>query len=112
MAGIRWASCPTPVTIEAAHTGVTDGKAATQSDTYCPRRISSPSTGAAPASTARSSIAGAIASITHRTSFGGEVLTSAGSPAQHPQAGVLLGLSRSTARTEPGQQRKGHVTER
>ena len=33
MDGIQVASGPTPVVIEAAHTGVTDGKTATQSST-------------------------------------------------------------------------------
>ena len=33
MAGIRCSSWAVPVTIEAAHTGVTDGNAATQSGT-------------------------------------------------------------------------------
>ncbi len=33
MPGISCASWPTPVTIDAAHTGVTDGNAATQSGT-------------------------------------------------------------------------------
>jgi hypothetical protein len=79
MPGISWRSCQAPVTIDAAHTGVTDGNAATQSGTYSPRSISAASVGAAPAATARSSIAGAIASITHRTSLGGTVISDAGS---------------------------------
>ena len=58
-----------PVAIEAAHTGVTDGNAATQSSTCWPRSISSCSVGARPLAIARSSIAGFIASMTTRTSF-------------------------------------------
>ncbi len=67
--GSRGGRAPVPVAIEAAHTGVTDGKAATQSSTCWPRSISSSSAGARPAATARSSIAGFIASMTARTSF-------------------------------------------
>ena len=55
--------------IEAAHTGVTDGNAATQSSTYTPRRMSVRSVGARPSATARSSIDGLRPSMTHRTSF-------------------------------------------
>ena len=33
MLGIQWPSGPAPVVMVAAHTGVTDGKAATQSST-------------------------------------------------------------------------------
>ena len=36
MLGIQCSSGPTPVVMVAAHTGVTDGKAATQSPTYTP----------------------------------------------------------------------------
>src|ERR1700686_1593900 len=71
MAGMRCSFWATPVTIEAAHTGVTEGNAATHAGTYVPRSISSARIGATPLATARSSIAGAIASITHRTSLGG-----------------------------------------
>ena len=55
--------------LDAAHTGVTDGNAATHSSVYCPRSISSWSAGARPVAIARSNIAGFIASMTARTSF-------------------------------------------
>src|ERR1700689_2217053 len=86
MPGMRWRSWPVPVTIDAAHTGVTDGNAATQSGTYRPSATSRCRTGATPCSIARSSIAGAIASITHRTSLAGIAWSLA---AQDAQPGVL-----------------------
>ncbi len=69
MLGIQWPSGPAPVVIVAAHTGVTDGNAATQSSTYTPRSMTCASAGARPTAIARSSIAGLSASITTRTSF-------------------------------------------
>ncbi len=54
-----------------AHTGVTDGNAATQSGTYVPRSRIAFSAGALPDLIARSSIVGFIPSMTVRTSFGG-----------------------------------------
>src|SRR5271155_3132822 len=117
MPGISCWSWLTPVTIEAAQTGVTDGNAATQSGTYCPPAISRSSTGAAPDSIARSSIVGAIASITHRTSFrlpggsGEMVLTSGASAAQDAQPRVLFIAPRAPAPSEPGEQRDRDVAE-
>ena len=70
------------------------------------------STGAAPAAIARSSIAGAIASITHRTSLGGEELTAGASAAQDAQPGVLFIAARAPAPGEPREQRDGDVAER
>jgi hypothetical protein len=58
-----------PVVIVAAQTGVTDGKAATQSFTYTPDSINRCSAGARPEATARSSISGFSASITTSTSL-------------------------------------------
>src|SRR5579875_3208552 len=69
MLGIPWRSGPAPVVIVAAQTGVTDGKAATQSDTYTPSRAIADSAGARPAAITRSSIAGFIASMTTSTSL-------------------------------------------
>ena len=69
MPGISCCSGPVPVAIEAAHTGVTDGKAATQSSTCWPSSSSSLRIGARPPATARSSIAGFMASMTTRMSF-------------------------------------------
>ncbi len=60
-----------PVAIEAEHTGVTEGKAATHSVTWCPRSISVASAGARPVATACLSMAGFMASMTARTSFFG-----------------------------------------
>ena len=71
-----------PVAIEAAHTGVTEGNAATHSSTWCPRSISSASAGARPSATARSSIAGFMASMTARTSFFGATRLTAGCAAR------------------------------
>ncbi len=66
---MRWASGPVPVAIEAAHTGVTDGNAATESSTYTPRCRIAASAGARPVVMARSIIDGLQPSITARTSF-------------------------------------------
>src|ERR1700683_1081413 len=100
MPGIRWRSWPVPVTIDAAHTGVTDGNAATQSGTYRPSATSRWRTAPTPCSMARSSIAGAIASITHRTSLAGIAWSLA---AQDAQPGVL-GLP--TVAPAPGKPRE------
>src|SRR3954451_14138442 len=62
-------SGPTPVAIDAAHVGVTLGKAATQSSTYAPRSMTARSVGARPVATARSSIDGFRPSITARTTL-------------------------------------------
>src|SRR5271170_6885718 len=111
MPGMSCSSWPTPVTIEAAHTGVTEGNAATQSGTYRPPCTSRSRTGAAPASIARSSIAGAIASITHSTSLVAEELTAAISAAQDAQPRVLFAAARAPAPGKPCEQRERHVPE-
>jgi hypothetical protein len=53
---IQWRSAPTPVTISAQATGVTEGKLETQSSTSVPRSSSAAKVGALPSSTARSSM--------------------------------------------------------
>src|ERR1700693_300417 len=106
-----WRSWAAPVTIEAAQTGVTEGNAATQSDTYRPRAINLLRTGAAPAATARSSIAGAIASITHSTSLGGDAPT-ARSAAQDAQPRVLPRRAGARPPQEPAEQDDRQVAER
>ena len=53
---IQWRSAPTPVTISAQATGVTEGKLETQSGTSTPRSSRAPKVGARPSSTARSSM--------------------------------------------------------
>src|SRR3954463_12327828 len=122
MPPISWSAGPQPVAIVAAHTGVTDGNAATQSATNCPRSISSCSVGARPVAIARSSIAGFIASMTARTSF---LLTASPQPraspsgrslsakrarrarlrpsTEDPQARVLLALAPTAADQQPGE---------
>src|SRR3954447_152099 len=97
MAGMSWASGAVPVAIDAAHTGVTDGNAATQSSTCWPRSMSVLSTGACPDATARSSMAGFIASMTVRTSLRATWLP------EDPQSGVLLALASATADQQPRQ---------
>src|SRR5436305_15084022 len=69
MLGIRCRPGPVPVVIVAAHTGVTEGNAATQSPTYEPSWRIRRSAGARPEAIARSSIDGLSASITTSTSF-------------------------------------------
>ena len=69
MEGISCELTGRPVPIEAAHTGVSEGKAATQSGTYMPRSRSAANAGARPSVIARSSISGLSASITPSTSF-------------------------------------------
>ena len=61
--------------IVAAHTGVTEGNAATQSPTYTPSSWMRAIAGARPEATTRSSIAGFIASTTTSTSFLGSAAT-------------------------------------
>src|ERR687885_1974205 len=96
-----WCSSgPVPVAIDAAHTGVTDGNAATQSSTCCPRSSTRASVGARPLATARSSIAGFMASITARTSLRGTVLAYP-QLAQDAQARVLLALAPAAAGDQP-----------
>src|ERR1700691_1632212 len=112
MPGISCRSWLVPVTIEAAHTGVTDGNAAAQSGTKRPPATSRSSTGAAPVAIARSSIAGAIASMTHSTSLGGGELMLVRSTAQDAQAGVLLVAARTPAPGEPGERYDEHIAER
>jgi 2-aminoadipate transaminase len=68
--------------IEAAQTGVTEGKAAAHSLMYVPRSISRARVGVEPSSTARLRADGAIASMTHRINFGRAV-------AGGPEAGTL-----------------------
>ena len=53
---IQWRSEPTPVTISALATGVTEGKLETQSGTSTPRSSRAPKVGARPSATARSSM--------------------------------------------------------
>src|SRR4051812_10998430 len=124
MPGIWCSAGPAPVAIEAAQTGVTLGNAGTQSSTKCPRSISSCSVGARPPATARSSIAGFIASMTARTSFlligspqPGESPSGRLLPAkqarraqfrqspQDPQARVLLALAAAAAEQHPPERR-------
>ena len=66
----------------------------------------------APAATARSSIAGAIASITHNTSFGGGGLIEWASAAEDAQARVLLAGAHAAAIHEDRQQHDRHVAKR
>src|SRR3954467_5487970 len=122
MDGISCSSGPVPVAIEAAHTGVTDGNAATQFSTMCPRSISAPRAGVRSVVTARSSIAGFIASMTARTNFfvmrppaPGESPLGRLLPAtrarrasrrpspEDPQAGVLLAGPAGPAGQQPGE---------
>src|SRR5205085_9007621 len=112
MPGMWCRSALTPVMIDAAHTGVTDGNAATQPATYCPFLIRCSSIGAAPAATARSSIAGASASMTHSTSFLrlAAALTTASAP-QHAQSRVLVGAARARSRSKPYERGDEHVPE-
>jgi hypothetical protein len=56
MPTIQWRSGPTPVTISALATGVTEGKLDTQSGTSTPRRRSLAKVGALPSLTASSSM--------------------------------------------------------
>src|SRR3954451_19826206 len=91
-----------PVAIEAAHTGVTDGKAATHSSTWWPRSSSRPSVGARPSATAWWSMAGFIASTTARTSF-----FAATALAEDPQPRVLLAGAAAAADHQP-QERGEH----
>src|ERR1035437_4010403 len=83
---------------------------------YVPRASSCASTGAAPDSAARTSICGAIASITHSTSLGGLELIGArgpSSPAQDAQTGVaIVRRAGSSTPHEPGEQRDRDVAER
>ena len=102
MLGIRCPSGPTPVVIVAAHTGVTDGNAATQSSTYTPSSRIRASAGARPVAIARSSIAGLSASITTRTSFFPGRDPASRSP-QDPQPGVLLTLAPASGEQQPQQ---------
>ena len=53
---IQWRSAPTPVTISAQATGVTEGKLETQSSTSTPRSTRAPKFGARPSSIARRSM--------------------------------------------------------
>src|SRR5438309_6981540 len=68
------------------------------------------SVGVTPAAMARSSIAGAIASMTQRTSFGRVELTL--SAAQDAQPGVLLAGARALPDKEPGEDRDRDIAER
>src|SRR5580692_4248380 len=108
MLGMWWYSGPTPVVIEAAHTGVTDGNAATQSSTYTPSCMILASAGARPTAIARSSIAGLSASITTSTSFFGFPLTArvADGSSQDPQPGVLLIVAPAAAEQQPDQEQQ------
>src|SRR3954467_3594300 len=95
-----WLSGPVPVAIDAAQTGVTDGKAATQSSTCSPRSISSSSAGARPPATARPSTAGLPPPTrAWRASSRRRPRGRASSP-QDAQARVLLALAPAT----PGEQ--------
>src|ERR1700761_3470774 len=69
MLGMWCSSGPTPVVMVEAHTGVTEGNAATQSSTYTPASRIRASAGARPAAMTRSSMAGFMASTTTSTSF-------------------------------------------
>src|SRR5262245_53215265 len=97
MAGISCSAVPVPVAIEAAHTGVTDGKAATHSSTSWPRSISSWRVGARPVATARSSIAGFIASMTARTNL----FTGSPQPGESPFGRLLPAKRARRARLRP-----------
>src|ERR1700688_2712691 len=69
-------------------------------------------TGAAPAATARSSIAGAIASMTHSTSLDGLELTGVDPSApQDAQARVLLLAPAATVPGEPCERRDEDIAE-
>src|SRR5436305_43078 len=112
MLGIRCRSGPTPVVIVAAHTGVTEGNAATQSPTYTPSWRIRRSAGARPDAIARSSIEGLSASITTSTSFLVDARARAISVprvplAEDPETGVLLALAPTPGPQQPQQQRKG-----
>src|ERR1700738_4913328 len=100
MLGISWRSGPTPVVIVAAQTGVTDGKAATQSSTYTPASRIRVIAGARPPAIARSSMAGFMASTTTSTSLGGPLTLSL---AEDAQSGVLLIVRAATQNQAPQQ---------
>src|SRR5579863_10504757 len=115
MLGIRCWSGPTPVVIVAAHTGVTDGKAATHSDTYAPCSAILRRAGARPDAIARSSISGLSASITTRTSFlftSGSAVAPGGASPQDPQPGVLLLIPLAATQEQPQQRQQRDQPER
>src|ERR1700722_10547529 len=113
MLGMWWNSGPTPVVIEAAHTGVTDGNAATQSSTYTPSCMIRASAGARPTAIARSSIAGLSASITTSTSFfGAAPELSESSFAEDPQTRVLLVVAAASGEQQPQQCGQGDDSDR
>src|SRR4051794_8450122 len=101
-----WRSLRAPVAIDAAQTGVTDGKAA-QASVEVPRSMTAAIAGARPVATARSSIAGLSPSTTARTSF-------RATPAlpEDAQAGVLLALAAAAADEEPGEEPAGDERQR
>src|SRR3954451_2829617 len=98
MPGISCSAGPLPVAIEAAQTGVTLGKAGTHSSTNWPCSISSCNVGARPLATARSSIAGFIASMTARTSF---FVIGRPQPGESPSGRLLRAKRARRARLRP-----------
>src|SRR5215203_3740464 len=97
---MRCRSGPAPVAIDAEHTGVTEGNAATLSPVWWPRSTSIASVGARPDSIACASMAGFIASMTARTSF---LRPFTMGSAEDAEAGVLLAGAPAPARQQPHQ---------
>src|SRR4051812_39983683 len=100
-----WRSCSTPVAIEVAHTGVTEGKAAQSSGTKEPRSRTAAIAGASPRCTARSSMEGLHPSMTARSR---RFMRSA----QDAQPGVLLVAAAAAGDQQRDQEADGDERQR